>query len=88
MAFITRYPNKDILINKNEVQQNGFDKNMTLGQMIDLAIEHNCRVICKNGTNGKWYLKGKNIPYEDLKTKLDQAEARHRDGVYSLLIQP
>lgn len=86
MAFITRYPKKDILSNENEVQQNGFDKNMTLGQMIDLAIEHNCRVICKNGDNGKWYLKGKNRPAADMRARLDQAPARHRDGVYSLVI--
>lgn len=28
--------------------------------MIDLALINNCKIIIKNGYNGKWYLKGKN----------------------------
>ncbi len=81
---MTTYPNKKILMGNDDFK---LDKDMTFGQVIDFAIQNNCPLICKAGPNAMWYLKGKNTPYEDLKTRLDQAEPRHRDGSYSILIQ-
>ncbi len=51
---ITKYDNCDILRNQNDVEYYGFDKNKTLGEMIDLAINNKCKIIIKGGFNGKW----------------------------------
>lgn len=68
---ITKFENCDILIgwNYNNVEKNGFDKNKTLGEMIDLALANNCKIIIKSGYNGKWYLKGKDKDIKQLNNK-------------------
>jgi hypothetical protein len=83
---ITRYSNCDILLHQNEVEIYGFDKDKTEGEMIDLAVKHDCPIIVKNG-KGKWYLKGKGKSIEFLKTKIDEQIGKTRDGVYSLLLE-
>ena len=51
MNKITKYENCDILIGNNNVEKLGFDKNKSLGEMIDLAINNNCPIIIKAGFN-------------------------------------
>ena len=89
MSYTTihRYLKCDILIGSNDVEYYGFDYNKTEGEMIDLAIKHNCPVIVKNGYNGKWYLKGQKYLTEDLKIKLSEAVGKSRDGVFCLLLE-
>ena len=64
------YTNTDVYIRGNDVEWYGFDKNTTLGEMIDKAIEHKCTVITKNG-GGKWYLKGLGKDYHFSKEKIE-----------------
>ena len=97
MSFssITRYEKVDILIGKmyNNLQPLGFEKTKTECEMIDIAVKNGCSIITKNGRNGKWYvkgyLKGKRIPNEDLKAKLEKnkGNSNARNGVYLLLIE-
>ncbi len=48
---ITRYQNCDILINQNDIEKYGFDKD----KIIQLAIQNDCPVVVKSGESGKWY---------------------------------
>lgn len=84
---ITKYNKCDILINQNDIVYYGFDKNKTLGEMIDLAINNNCKIIIKNGYNGKWYLKGKDKDIDFLKIKISEKIGASREGVYCYLIE-
>lgn len=84
---ITRYLKCDILLHKNDVEQYGFDKTKTEGEMIDLAVKNECPIIIKNGINGKWYLKGKGLTVEYLKSKINEKIGESRDGVYCLLLE-
>jgi hypothetical protein len=86
---ITKYNNCDILIrwNYNEIQDKGFDKNKTLGEMINLALENNCKIIIKSGYRGKWYLKGKDKSVDFLQSKIIENLGKSRDGVCCYLIE-
>jgi hypothetical protein len=55
--------------------------------MIDLAISNNCKIIIKNGYNGKWYLKGKDKDIDYLKIKINENIGNSREGVYCYLIE-
>jgi len=79
------YPNCDILIHKNDVQDLGFDKTKTIGEMIDLAIMHGCNIIVKNG-KGKWYLKGKGMDIEVLKDEIEKNTGKYPRRMCYLLI--
>lgn len=89
MSFnkIEVFNNCEILIRQNNVDWYGFDKNKTLGEMIDLAIQNDCPIIQKAGPNAKWYLKGKGIPIEYIKRKIDEKCGKSRNGVYCVLIE-
>ena len=84
---ITRYDNCDILIHQADIERLGFDKTKTEEEMVQLAIEHGCKVITRNGNKGKWYLKGKGRTIDSLKEKLDKNMGKYRDGVYCLLLE-
>jgi hypothetical protein len=84
---ITRYANCDILLHKNDVELNGFDKTKTEGEMIDLAVKHGCPIIIKNGPNGKWYLKGNGQSIEFLKSAINKQVGQSRDNVFCLLLE-
>lgn len=87
MNKITKHDNCDILIGNNNIEKLGFDKNKSLGEMIDLAINNKCPIIIKNGFNGKWYLKGQGMDIEFLKTKINENIGQHRIGVCCYLIE-
>jgi hypothetical protein len=84
---ITKYDNCDILRNQNDIEYYGFDKNKTLGEMIDLAINNKCKIIIKGGLNGKWYLKGKDRDVDFLKLKINKNTGNHRNGISCYLIE-
>jgi hypothetical protein len=84
---ITKYTNCDILIGSNNIENNGYNKEKTLGEMIDLALLNECPIIIKNGYNGKWYLKGKNKDINFLQNKINENINQHRDGVVCYLIE-
>lgn len=73
---IKLYENTDAFIMKNEVEWLGFDCNTSFGEIINLAMQNNCRLIVKNG-NGKWYLKCAGKTYEEVKIKLDENIGRY-----------
>jgi hypothetical protein len=85
--IITRYMNTEILVNKNNVEWYGFDKTFSEEHMIELAIQHRCPIINKNGRNGKWYLKGQGRSITDIKNRLEQKQGQAREGVYCLLVE-
>jgi hypothetical protein len=84
---ITRYDNCVILYNKNNVNKLGFDNSITEEEIISIAVKHKCPIICKNGINGKWYLKGQGIPYTHLEKLIDENLGSPREGVYTLFIK-
>lgn len=84
---ITKFNNCDILIGYNDIEPYGYNKNMTLGEMIDNAINNDCKIIIKNGYNGKWYLKGKNKEIEYLRIKINENINNHRNGVCCYLLE-
>jgi hypothetical protein len=84
---ITRYPRCDILANQNDIEPLGFDKDKTETEMIALAIQHGCPIIIRNGKRGKWYLKGKGKPMDELKQRIQEQTGNARDGVFCLLIE-
>lgn len=63
--------NTDIYMGQNNVQDLGFDKKKSFGEMIDIAIAHNCFIIIKNG-KGKWYLKGQKKNFDETMVKLEK----------------
>ena len=84
---MTRFSNCDILLHNNDVEVHGFEKTKHIDEMELLAVKNDCRIIIKNGTNGKWYLKGKGKPIEYLKSKIDERLGKSRDGVYCYLLE-
>jgi len=84
---ISKYDKCDILKNQNDIEYYGFDKTKTLEEMIDLAINNNCKIIIKGGYNGKWYLKGKDRDINFLKLKINENIGNSRDGVCCYLIE-
>ena len=66
---IIQYENTDIYIRQNNVEHLGFDKTKTFEEMIELAKQHKCIIISKNG-GGKWYLKGQGKNYTTTKEKM------------------
>jgi hypothetical protein len=81
------FENCEILIRQNDVEWYGFDKNKTIGEMIDLAIKNGCPIIQKAGPNAKWYLKGKGKSIQHIKAKINEKRGKARDGVYCVLIE-
>ena len=61
----------DAFIGQNNVERLGFDKNKTLEEMIELATEHKCPLVVKDG-RGKWYLKGQGKTYEEIEAALNR----------------
>lgn len=84
---ITRYLKCDIDRSYGDIEPLGYEKSKTEGEMIDLACLHGCKVIVKNGINGKWYLKGKTKTLENLKIKINKYAGKSRDGVFLLLLE-
>ena len=84
---ITKYNKCDILKHNNDIESHGFDKNKTLGEMIDMAINNDCRIIIKDGFNGKWYLKGQHGNIDFLRLKINNSIGLSRDGVYCILLE-
>ena len=78
---VVRVINCDILVGQNDVEPYGFDKNKTLGEMLDLAILHKSPILIKNG-KGKWYLKGKGRPYEALERSIKNNKPMPRRVLY------
>lgn len=54
---ITYHNHCDVFRGSNNIQPLGFDKTLSIGEMINLALVHQCPIIVKDG-KGKWYLKG------------------------------
>ena len=67
---IKLYSGCDILIHKNNVHQKGFDKTIAFEEMLNIAYEHNCPILVKNG-KGKWYLKGHGTSIEQLQKQIE-----------------
>ena len=81
---ITRFLNCDLLIHKNDIQNLGFDKNYTEGEIIDLAVKHGCPIIIKNG-KGKWYLKGQGKTIDELKGLINNNIGKYERRVCLIL---
>ena len=71
LKSIQLYEDCDVYIRGNDVEWYGYDKDLTLGEMINKAIENKCHIITKNG-NGKWYLKGLGKDYNISKEKIEK----------------
>jgi hypothetical protein len=71
----------------NNVERLGYDRNNTLGEMIDLALAHKCPIIIKSGRNGKWYLKGQGKTNEFLKDQIQRKTGTRREGVICYFLE-
>lgn len=85
MSFrqITKYEKCDILKHQNDVSIHRFHKDTSLGEMINLALINNCKIIVKNG---KYYLKGKDKDVSFLRAKIEECMGS-RDGVCCYFIE-
>jgi len=82
-----KFLNTDILRwNGGDIKRLGFPKTHTEAEMYTLARCYGCKIITKNGKNGKWYLKGKGRTLEALKGEINKNRGNSRDGVYCLLL--
>jgi len=73
---IQQYEDCDVYIGGNNIEWLGYAKETTFGQMVDLALQHDCCIITKNG-GGKWYLKGLNKTYKEAKEKCEQNAGKY-----------
>ncbi len=83
---IVSYEKTDILHHKNDIQEFGFSKDKSFGEMIDLALKYECPLIVKAGKNAKWYLKGNGRNIDDLKIMLEKNKGKKREGKITYLI--
>lgn len=83
---MTRYQRTDIIRGKED-QLFIFDSTKTEGEMIDLAVQHNCRIILKGGDKGRWYLKGRDMDHDLIISKINNSIGNSRDGVYILYLE-
>lgn len=81
------FMNTDILRwNGGDIERLGYPKTHTQEDMYVLARRHGCKIITKNGYNGKWYLKGKGKTMEELKEAINRNRGNSREGVYCILL--
>jgi hypothetical protein len=73
----------DILYHKHRGK---YSKDMTFGAIYDLAIQHNCKIILKNGKNGMWYIKGDIETVDELKMLCQINAGKKRNSVVTTLI--
>jgi hypothetical protein len=79
--------NTDILRwNGGDVERLGYPKTKTEDEMCIIARRYGCKVVTKNGKNGKWYIKGMGRPYEYLKNEINKNRGNSREGVYCILL--
>ena len=77
MASVTEYTDCDFWIHRNDIQRLGFDKTLSYGEMIDLALKHRCPIIVKNG-KGKWYLKGNGRTKDEIQRQIEKHLGKRR----------
>ena len=81
------FMNTDILRwNGGDIERLGYPKTHTQEEMYVLARRYGCKIITKNGYNGKWYLKGKGKTIEELKEAINHNRGNSRAGVYCILL--
>jgi hypothetical protein len=88
MSFsqVKTYNKTDVFHCGDDVEKYGYSKEKTLGEMIDLAIQHKCPILVKAGKNAKWYLKGHKRTTDQILTALQEKEGKSRDGVVTYYI--
>jgi hypothetical protein len=77
----TLYENKDVW--HNQSQQLIFPAEKTLGEMIDIALQHKYNIILKPGLNAKWYLKKSRL--EKVKKTLAKSTREYPNRLLYLL---
>ena len=79
MASVTEYPECDFWCGTkyNNIMCYGFDKTLSYGEMIDLALKHRCPIIVKHG-KGKWYLKGNGRDKDEIQRQIEKALGKKR----------
>jgi len=87
MSFIVSYDKTDVFRGNNNIEKNGFPKDKTLGQMLDIAIQHRCPIIIKAGKNAKWYLKGSGKSATEIVNALEEKKGKYRDGMIAYYIK-
>ena len=85
MSFsqVKTYNKTDIFHGSDDLKES---KDKTLGEMIDLAIQHKCPILVKAGKNAKWYLKCSKKTTDQILTALQEKEGKSRDGVVTYYI--
>lgn len=64
----TRYNGVMILKHKNNFE---YDESYSEEDIIALAIKERCPIVQKAGPNAKWYLKGRDMPHDHLKSMIE-----------------
>ncbi len=87
-SSMKRFYGADCLMNKNDIEPLGYDGDISEEEMIALAIKLKTPVIVKGGYNAKWYLKGKNVPYDTLRQMIKESQGKERyERCYVILIK-
>lgn len=74
MSNVFYYSNTDIYVRDDDIEK-GLDKNLSLSNVIDIAIQNKSPIIVKHG-KGKWYLKGKYKDMNIIKEKLSTLQKK------------
>lgn len=74
MSKISYYSNTDIYVRDDDIVR-GLDKDLSLSNVIDIAIQNRSPIIVKHG-KGKWYLKGKHKDMNTIKEKLSTLQKK------------
>ena len=72
IEMFTRYDGVMVLKHKNDVEERGYDGAYSEEYMIALAIKERCPIVQKSGPDGKWYLKGRDMSHDYLKSMIER----------------
>jgi hypothetical protein len=87
-SSMQRFYGTDCLMNKNDIEPLGYDGNISEEEIIALAVKYKTPVIVKGGYNAKWYLKGKDLPYDTLMQMIKESKGKERyERCYTILIK-
>lgn len=71
---IEKFENCNVYHKQDFGEKYGYSRNLTLEEMISIAVENRCPIIVRGGTNAKWYLKGNNKTEDVVREKISKSD--------------
>ena len=69
---IEKFENCNVYHKQDFGEKYGYSRNLTLEEMISIAVENRCPIIVRGGNNAKWYLKGNNKTEDVVREKISK----------------